>query len=284
MTLGERLRTLRCARGMTQKQLAGTCITRNMLSQIENDQARPSMRTLEYLAQTLGVDVGQLLTQGEGAEGSASLAEARELYRAGRFADCRAQLPPDGGDEAALLRSLCALALARAALADECFSEAETLAREAFEQNSDCLYPDAALQTEAAGILARCRAARGDGAEEAFEQYRQIHLARQSGVPYHLAMARFDLEREHIQAAEREIWSITELPEENRAEYLILRGRIAAKKEQFENALLYLRQASEAGPLSRLLRRELLLALEHCYKETEQFRLAYECAAAQREL
>lgn len=284
MTLGEKVRALRGARGMTQKQLAGTCITRNMLSQIENDQAKPSMRTLEYLAQTLGVDIGQLLTQSEGPDANASLAKARELYRAGHFADCRAQLPPDGGDEAALLRSLCALALARAALADECFSDARTLAQEAFEQNSRCLYPDAALQTESVGILARCCAAQNDGAEDAFEQYRQIHLSCQSGVPYHLAMARFDLEREHIQAAEREIWSITELPEENRAEYLILRGRIAAQKEQFENALLYLRQASEAGPLSKLLHRELLLALERCYKETEQFRLAYACAAAQREL
>ena len=92
------------------------------------------------------------------------------------------------------------------------------------------------------------------------------------------------LEQEHIQAAEREIWSIADLPEESRAEYLILRGRIAAKKEQYENAILYLQQAREAENLSRLLRRELLLALERCYSETQQYKQAYECAAAQREL
>ncbi len=63
-----------------------------------------------------------------------------------------------------------------------------------------------------------------------------------------------------------------------------MRGRIAAKKEQYENAILYLQQAREVEGLSRLLRRELLLALERCYSETQQYKQVYECAAAQREL
>ena len=58
MTLGEKLRRTRQERGLTQKQLAGERITRNMLSQIENDLAQPSMRTLEYLADALGVEAG----------------------------------------------------------------------------------------------------------------------------------------------------------------------------------------------------------------------------------
>ena len=44
-----------------------------------------------------------------------------------------------------------------------------------------------------------------------------------------------------IVALIRDIWSIAELPEASRAEYLILRGKIAAKREQYENASLYLR-------------------------------------------
>ena len=62
MTLGERVRQTRLARGMTQKALAGTQITRNQLSLVENDQAQPSLRTLEYLAEQLGVEPGWLLT------------------------------------------------------------------------------------------------------------------------------------------------------------------------------------------------------------------------------
>ena len=101
---------------------------------------------------------------------------------------------------------------------------------------------------------------------------------------YLSAMARFHLEQEHIQAAEREIWSIADLPDADRAEYLVLRGRIALRKEQYENAALYLRQAEELPELPRILRRELYKSLEHCYRELEDYKQAYEYAAKQLSL
>ena len=159
------------------------------------------------------------------------------------------------------MRAVCARSLAAEALDDERFEEARRCAEQALSCSAQCLYPDAALQVSAAGILARCAAAEGSAAEAdaAFETYRETYLRWQSGVGYHLTLARFDLEREHVQAAEREIWSITELPEASRAEYLILRGRIAARKEQYENAILYLKQAEEIEGLPKILRRELLM-------------------------
>lgn len=42
MTLGQKLRQTRLSKGLSQSQVAGDCVTRNMLSQIENDQASPS--------------------------------------------------------------------------------------------------------------------------------------------------------------------------------------------------------------------------------------------------
>lgn len=286
MTLGEKLRQTRLARGLTQKQLAGDHITRNMLSQLEHDQAKPSMRTLEYLAETLGVEPGWLMSRDDGTDTQADMEQARVLLREGAFAACYERLGTTNTDEALLMRSICARELAEQALHDEHFSTAKTLALQALEENKRCLYPDAALQIAAARIAARCSEATDEEsqAEASFEAYRQTYLHWQTGVLYHLTLARYALEHEHIQAAEREIWSIAELPDENRVEYLILRGRIAAKKEQYENAILYLRQAEEHAPPSRLLRRELLSALERCYRETEQYKLAYETATAQREL
>ena len=61
MTLGQKLKQTRLARGMTQSQVVGNRITRNMLSQIENDLASPSVGTLEYLASVLGVQAAWLL-------------------------------------------------------------------------------------------------------------------------------------------------------------------------------------------------------------------------------
>ena len=46
---------------LTQSQLVGSQITRNMLSRIESDEANPSLSTLLYLAQRLGVPAGYLL-------------------------------------------------------------------------------------------------------------------------------------------------------------------------------------------------------------------------------
>ena len=44
------------------------------------------------------------------------------------------------------------------------------------------------------------------------------------------------------------------------------------------------RNVSAGGTLFFLTVFELLLALERCYSETQQYKQAYECAAAQREL
>ena len=54
MTLGQKLKKARLDRGLTQSQVVGDRITRNMLSQLENDLASPSVGTLEYLASENG--------------------------------------------------------------------------------------------------------------------------------------------------------------------------------------------------------------------------------------
>lgn len=63
MALGERLKEARLEAGLSQRQLCGDVITRNMLSQIENGSARPSMDTLRYLAARLGKTVGYFLEE-----------------------------------------------------------------------------------------------------------------------------------------------------------------------------------------------------------------------------
>ena len=53
MDLAAKLKAARLEAGLSQRQLCGDVITRNMLSQIENGSARPSMATLQTLAQRL---------------------------------------------------------------------------------------------------------------------------------------------------------------------------------------------------------------------------------------
>lgn len=47
--LGRRIKEARIAKKMTQAELVGDFITRNMLSRIESGNATPSVKTLEYI-------------------------------------------------------------------------------------------------------------------------------------------------------------------------------------------------------------------------------------------
>ena len=61
MNIGEKIKKLRNAKMMTQSELVGTEITRNMLSRIENGTATPSLDTVFYIASRLNVSPGYLL-------------------------------------------------------------------------------------------------------------------------------------------------------------------------------------------------------------------------------
>lgn len=59
--LGQRIKEARLAKKMTQTEVVGSFITRNMLSQIESGSAVPSMKTLTYLAKVLELPPSVLL-------------------------------------------------------------------------------------------------------------------------------------------------------------------------------------------------------------------------------
>ena len=63
MELGEKIRAARLAAGLSQRQLCGEDITRNMLSLIENGGAKPSVKTLTLLAERLGKPVSYFLDE-----------------------------------------------------------------------------------------------------------------------------------------------------------------------------------------------------------------------------
>src|SRR5438445_3946275 len=60
LRLGERLRQLRVAGGMTQTDLAGERFSKEYVSQIERGKTKPTAETIQWLADRLGVDAGYL--------------------------------------------------------------------------------------------------------------------------------------------------------------------------------------------------------------------------------
>jgi tetratricopeptide (TPR) repeat protein len=87
LRLGERLRQLRVAAGMTQTELAGERFSKEYVSQIERGKTRPTRETIEWIAARLGVDASFLangVSADERGRVDAALARAEALLEARR--------------------------------------------------------------------------------------------------------------------------------------------------------------------------------------------------------
>jgi tetratricopeptide (TPR) repeat protein len=86
--LGERVRQLRVAAGLTQTDLAGDRFSKEYVSQIERGKTRPTRETIEWLAAKLGVDAGFLergVSADERSRVEGMLARAEALVNAHRY-------------------------------------------------------------------------------------------------------------------------------------------------------------------------------------------------------
>lgn len=106
MTMGQRILAARLAAGLSQRELAGEEITRNMLSSLEHDAANPSVATLRYLSQRLGKPIGYFL----GEDGPS---QAIAAFETGDYRRCRELL---SGEERRWLEPIARLREADAAI------------------------------------------------------------------------------------------------------------------------------------------------------------------------
>ena len=91
MTIGEKIKKLRTDKLMSQSELAGSEITRNMLSQIEHGSANPSLSTVTYIASRLNVSPSFLLANEEDEKlflKNAAVSDIKKAYKSKNFALC----------------------------------------------------------------------------------------------------------------------------------------------------------------------------------------------------
>src|SRR5712691_6160145 len=95
LRLGERLRQLRVAAGLTQSEVAGERFSKEYVSQIERGKTRPTRETIEWLAQQLRVDADFLqngVSTDERSRIETLLARAEALTEANKCADAIEQI------------------------------------------------------------------------------------------------------------------------------------------------------------------------------------------------
>ena len=256
MDLAEKLKAARLEAGLSQRQLCGDTITRNMLSQIENGSAKPSMATLRYLAQRLGKSVSYFLEEQAVVSPNLDVMEkARCAYGQKEYAQALAALEtfrePDEafGEERNLLLFLSLLGIARQALEEGRQPYAKTLLYRAGEVKG--IYLTADLERSRQLLLGRL----GEKAE-LDEEDALLILAKQAQDP--------NRRLEILQAVENKEtagWNLLH------ADALFSLGQYGDAADAYEKA--------EQTPA-------VLSRLEVCYRELGDYKKAYEFACKQK--
>jgi transcriptional regulator with XRE-family HTH domain len=292
MTLGEKIKAARIERHMTQKDVVGDYITRNMLSKIENGSATPSVKTLEYLANTLGLPAGYFMSESCGDELTpGDLVSARQQFRDGEYDACIQLLEGldlDGGyrDEVFLLLARCKISLSKAAMTDGRYEESIRLAQEAIAHNDQSIYASAALRTEALLLVARCTMELGGDFLKAMDDYQAAYQDQGLGEFYRLTMAEYYISQGELDNAKKEMDSIARLSDATKPAYLMLQGQMELKDNQFEKAAKQLEKAEQLARTtgSSYFMSTLYAMLEQCYREMEDFKKAYHYASMQLQI
>ena len=261
MTIGQRLKQARLEAGLSQRQLCGDTITRNMLSLIENGSARPSMDTLTYLAGRLGKSVSYFLEESAVLSANQSVMEAaRQAFAEKRYSAALAAMQDYQGPDAvfdwekALLLAHSRMELARQAMADGRLPYARSLLEEAARDGEQTPYFDMSS-------LALLRAKL------------QPELAESICVDEALLLK---AEAALATAPERAAALLDAMDGREFPRWKLLRGKAAMAAGQYAAALPLLHGAEVEGF------REVAPALEVCYRELGDFRMAYEYACRQR--
>ncbi len=156
--LGKKIKEARIARKMTQSEVVGDFITRNMLSQIENGTATPSIKTLEYLSCVLDVPLFQLMPDHLDPEEDdiSVLVKAKRLLSAGacdKVMDMEQNFPKRLRDEFSAIFSHACLSLAKQALEEADYRDAARFSQMAMEYAEIGIYANSTVKSESIMIL-----------------------------------------------------------------------------------------------------------------------------------
>lgn len=268
MDLGQKLKQARLDAGLSQRQLCGDEITRNMLSQIENGSARPSVDTLRYLAGRLGKSLSYFLEDDAVTSANEALMrDARTAWLSGSWKQVlllleRYRSPDPVFDaEQLLLYRLASLAQAENAIAEGRTLLAGELLEALGKLETGYCAPE--LERRRLMLLAGARpAARAQVCRELPGLDRELLLRARDALDRGLLSRCASL----LDAVE----------DQSDPEWNFLRGEQYLAIASYEKAAACYHRAETAFPQKCAPR------LELCYRQLQDFRKAYHYACLQR--
>ena len=277
MNIGQKIRSLRVAKLMTQSELAGNQITRNMLSSIENGNAQPSLSTIQYIAKALNVPVGFLLAE-EGDEivyqKMNGLSNIKRAYRAEDWMGCRnlcLSSCPEPDDEIRLILANCDLEIAKAAFWEGKIRYACRFFDEAILYAEETLYPAKHIRAEAAVYFRyMTRISPTLYSDVLDDDDKEDFVCRTPFSSYLEALE--SLEKENAEQAEHSL----EMCESGTFFAEHLQGKLLMYRSEYEYAKTKLLNLLEQEvPLNEIGLYAVLSDLEICCRETDDYKGAY---------
>ncbi|MDR0943500.1 MAG: helix-turn-helix domain-containing protein [Ruminococcus sp.] len=158
--IGKAIKDKRKSLKLTQAETVGDVITRNMLSQVESGAANPSMKTLLYLTERLGLSV---LVADSVELAAIAYVKAKELFHAGEFEkviEIADGIENDSPlfDELSALAGKSAIELAETSYIRQDFRSCIHFARLADDFASKGLYSNASVAEQAETLIKLCPA------------------------------------------------------------------------------------------------------------------------------
>ena len=266
MELGKRIRQARLEAGLSQRQLCGEQITRNMLSQIENGSAKPSMDTLRYLAAQLHKPIGYFLEeQVVTSPNQAVMEQARQAQGVQVLEILASFREPDAvfSNERYLLEALACMDGARDALRQGKHRLAKTLLEQCARAGERTPYYTAPLERERVLLCYGADPAEAEMLAALLpEDDREPLLRAQAALVQGQPERAQDCLRGTAARDDRWYW---------------LMGQSCLAQKAYEEAAAHLERIEAPDT-------KVFMALEQCCRELEDYKGAYEYACKLREL
>lgn len=263
MELGQKLKQARLEAGLSQRQLCGDTITRNMLSQIENGSAKPSLATLQVLSARLGKPVSYFWKDAP-SENLSLLKQAADAPAEQALSLLQNYLSPDPLLDSGyyLLLARCHMDLAEQALSENREGYARSLLEKAENYGKKTPDFDGFFRRRFAILCFQAELSNADKLCKDLPDNTPEMLLRATA-----ALEQNDPERclACLAAADRQT-----------QEGLLLQGDALMQRKDYKNAIPCLCKLESTLP------HKVYPRLEICYRELGDFQKAYEYACKQR--